>query len=93
MVTEIWEELSASIFKVVSSLQGVLHHKTALKMEAASSSETSVTIYQSKQRHITEDLSLLSYEAIYNSFHQQIGLKFKAETSKVLHLEHCFVWC
>jgi hypothetical protein len=28
-----------------------------------------------------------------DSFHQQIGLKFKEETSKVLHLEHCFVWC
>jgi hypothetical protein len=27
------------------------------------------------------------------SFHQQTGLKFKEETSKVLHLEHCFVWC
>jgi hypothetical protein len=24
------------------------------------------------------------------SFHQQIGLKFKEETSKVLHLEHSF---
>jgi hypothetical protein len=23
-----------------------------------------------------------------DSFHQQIGLKFKEETSKVLHLEH-----
>ena len=27
------------------------------------------------------------------SFHLQIGLKFKEETSKVLHLEHNFVWC
>jgi hypothetical protein len=27
------------------------------------------------------------------SFHQQTGLKFKEETSIVLHLEHCFVWC
>jgi hypothetical protein len=27
------------------------------------------------------------------SFHQQIGLKFKEEASKVLHLEHSFVWC
>jgi hypothetical protein len=27
------------------------------------------------------------------SFHQQIGLKFKEETSKVLHFEHSFVWC
>jgi hypothetical protein len=26
------------------------------------------------------------------SFHQQTGLKFKEETSKVLHLEHSFVW-
>jgi hypothetical protein len=24
--------------------------------------------------------------------HQQIGLKFKGETSEVLHLEHSFVW-
>jgi hypothetical protein len=27
------------------------------------------------------------------SFHQQIGLKFKEETSKVLNLEHSCVWC
>jgi hypothetical protein len=25
-------------------------------------------------------------------FHQKIGIKFKEETSEVLHLEHCFVW-
>jgi hypothetical protein len=28
-----------------------------------------------------------------DSFHQQTGLKFKEETSKVLHLERSFVWC
>ena len=28
-----------------------------------------------------------------NTFHQQTGLKVKEETSKVLHLEHSFVWC
>jgi hypothetical protein len=27
------------------------------------------------------------------SFHQQTGIKFKEETSKVLHLEHSSVWC
>jgi hypothetical protein len=27
------------------------------------------------------------------SFHEQIGLKFKEETSEMLHLEHGFVWC
>jgi hypothetical protein len=27
------------------------------------------------------------------SFHQQIGLKFKEETSEVLHLDHSIVWC
>jgi hypothetical protein len=26
-------------------------------------------------------------------FNKQIGLKFKEETSKVLHLEHTFIWC
>jgi hypothetical protein len=26
-------------------------------------------------------------------FYQQTGLKFKGETSKVLHLEHSFLWC
>jgi hypothetical protein len=26
------------------------------------------------------------------TFHKQSGLKFKEETSKVLHLEHSFVW-
>ena len=28
-----------------------------------------------------------------DSFYQQIGLKFKEETNKMLHLEHGFVWC
>jgi len=28
-----------------------------------------------------------------DSFYQQIGLKFEEETSKMLHLEHGFVWC
>jgi hypothetical protein len=27
------------------------------------------------------------------SFYQHIGLKFEEETSKMLHLEHGFVWC
>jgi hypothetical protein len=27
------------------------------------------------------------------TFHQQTGLKFEDETSKVLHFEHSFVWC
>jgi hypothetical protein len=27
------------------------------------------------------------------NFHQQTGIKFKEETSKVLRLEHTFVWC
>ena len=26
-------------------------------------------------------------------FYQHIGLKFEEETSKMLHLEHGFVWC
>jgi hypothetical protein len=26
-------------------------------------------------------------------FHQQMGLGIKKDTSKVLHLEHSFVWC
>jgi hypothetical protein len=26
-------------------------------------------------------------------FHQQFGLKFKEETSLILHFEHTFVWC
>ena len=28
-----------------------------------------------------------------DSLCQQIGLKFEEETSKMLHLEHGFVWC
>ena len=26
-------------------------------------------------------------------FYQQTGLKFEEETSKMLHLEHGFIWC
>ena len=28
-----------------------------------------------------------------DSLYQQIGLKFEEETSKMLHLEHGFLWC
>jgi hypothetical protein len=34
-----------------------------------------------------------SFQQEEDSFHPQIGLKFKEEASKVLHLEHSFVWC
>jgi len=27
------------------------------------------------------------------TLYQQIGLKFEEETSRMLHLEHVFVWC
>jgi hypothetical protein len=27
------------------------------------------------------------------SFQKQVGLEFKEEKSKMLHLEHSFVWC
>jgi len=30
---------------------------------------------------------------ILETLYQQIGLKFEEETSKMLHLEHGFVWC
>jgi hypothetical protein len=36
-------------------------------------------------------MSLVQQEE--DSLHQQIGLKFEEETSKMLHLEHGFVWC
>ena len=35
----------------------------------------------------------ISIEQEEGFFHQQIGLKLKEGTSKVLHLEHSFVWC
>jgi hypothetical protein len=28
-----------------------------------------------------------------NSFHQQIGLKFKEETSKLRNFDYSFLWC
>jgi hypothetical protein len=28
-----------------------------------------------------------------DTFHQQIGIKFKEDINKVLHFEHTFVWC
>jgi hypothetical protein len=36
---------------------------------------------------------LASIQQEEKSFHQQTGIKIKEETSKVLHLEHSFVWC
>jgi hypothetical protein len=32
-------------------------------------------------------------KTLFNSFYQQIGLKFEEETGKMLHLERSFVWC
>jgi hypothetical protein len=37
--------------------------------------------------------ALLNIQKGEGSFHQQIGPELKEETSKVLHLEHSFVWC
>jgi hypothetical protein len=28
-----------------------------------------------------------------DAFVQQIGLEFKEKTTKVLHLDHSFIWC
>jgi len=36
---------------------------------------------------------VMAKAAVKTPFHQQIGLKFKEETSEVLHLEHSFEWC
>ena len=41
-------------------------------------------------RHL---LALLGAQQEEDSLYQQIGLKFEEETSKMLHLEHGFVWC
>jgi hypothetical protein len=40
-----------------------------------------------------QDVSVNSIQQEEKYFHQQTGIKFKEETSKVLHLEHSFVWC
>jgi hypothetical protein len=40
--------------------------------------------------------SIAMAKAAFNNkktMHQQIGLKFKEETSKMQHLVHSFVWC
>jgi hypothetical protein len=38
-------------------------------------------------------LPLLRFTFEKGYLHKQTGLKFKEETSKVLRLEHSFVWC
>ena len=35
----------------------------------------------------------LRFHLHWDSFYQKTGLKFEEETSKMLHLEHGFVWC
>jgi hypothetical protein len=41
-----------------------------------------------------QDLPWQKHRSTKNSFHQQIGFRFKGKnTSKVLHLERSFVWC
>ena len=49
-------------------------------------------------RHINKPLHVAMEKAAFNKkkktlFYQQIGLKFEEETSKMIHLEHGFVWC
>ena len=43
---------------------------------------------------ISKAVVVVYFEIVFqDSFYQQIGLKFKEETNKMLHLEHGFVWC
>jgi hypothetical protein len=47
-------------------------------------------------RHTGENKSRIAMEQAEfkkKNLYQQIKLKFKEETSEVLHLEHSFVWC
>jgi len=39
------------------------------------------------------DMAKAAFKKKKTLFYQQIGLKFEEETSKMLHLEHGFVWC
>ena len=48
------------------------------------------------RRHIYIYIYIYIYICVQQeeeSLYQQIGLKFEEETSKMLHLEHGFVWC
>ena len=49
-----------------------------------------------KQGRATEDFDVHSKSCVQQEedyLYQQNGLKFEEETSKMLHLEHGFVWC
>ena len=35
----------------------------------------------------------MNFKRVKDSLYRQIALKFEEETSKMLHLEHGFVWC
>jgi hypothetical protein len=50
---------------------------------------TNDAMYTRKKIKNCHDKSCIQQEE--DSFHQQIGLKFKKETSKMLHLEHSFL--
>jgi hypothetical protein len=39
------------------------------------------------------DIAKAAFNKDKTLFHQLIGLTFKQEANKVLHLEHSFVWC
>ena len=52
-----------------------------------------VTNYARCTREIKQGLPLQSSIQQEESFHQELGLTFKEETSHVLHVEHGFVWC
>ena len=41
----------------------------------------------------TIDMAKSSIQQEEESFHQQIGLKYKEEAFEVLHLKYSFVWC
>jgi hypothetical protein len=46
--------------------------------------------------HVKLNPGLPKQETAFNrekTFHQQNGLKFKEETTEVVHFEHSFVWC
>jgi uncharacterized Rmd1/YagE family protein len=89
-----WKNDGNEYLKEPSELQFMLQLKQLENVEYFNYLGNMITNYSRCTRKIKSKIVMA--KAAFNTkktFHLQIGLKFKEETSEVLHLGHSIVWC
>ena len=83
-----------AISKEPTSLQVMIDPTKRESFEYLNYSGSMITNYARCTREIKSRIAMA--RAAFNrkkTFHQYSGLKFKEETSEMLHLDHSIVWC